>query len=305
MPVYLGSAVTDTFPAAAATSAGKQSGTGLSWRPVRLRKRWIVITGGSSGIGFELAKHLIRRGNRVTIVADGEVQLAAAEVALQALGVGAVDAIRCDIGDRLDVDSLVRNLLAAGGAPDVLINNAGFATYRTFEAATVDEIEQLIAVNLLGHIRLTKGLLAAMIERRSGAISFMTSIAGRIPITPNATYCAAKHGMIGLADALRFEVRRFGIEVTAICPGRVDTPFFDHPTFRERRVGPENSSSIAVERTARATIAAIERSRFLTFIPFTLGIAAWLYEALPALTHPIYSKLMGVRIERLYADLDR
>jgi short-subunit dehydrogenase len=272
---------------------------------VLLRNRWIVISGGSSGIGFELAQQLIRRGNRITVVADDAERLRTATLALNAVGCGAVEAIRCDIGAPAQIDDLVQSLLAEGKAPDVLVNNAGFATYRPFEATGIDEIERLIGVNLVGHIRLTKGLLTPMVARRSGAICFITSIAGRVPITPNATYCAAKHGMMGFAEAIRYELRRFGIEVTTICPGRVETAFFDHPTFRERTRGPENRSSVSVDRVAGAIVQAIERGNFVTYVPTSLGIAAWLYEALPVATRPLYSRLMGARNERLYADLAR
>ncbi len=265
----------------------------------------MVITGGSSGIGAEIARLLVRRGNRVTIVADDRERLDTALTSMKALAAGRVDAISCDIGRPADVDALAAALLSDGTAPDVLINNAGFGTYRPFEQAELAEIDRLIAVNLVGHIRLTKHLVGAMVRRRSGAISFITSIAGRVPITPNATYCAAKHGMMGFAEAIRYELRRFGIEVTAICPGRVETAFFDHPTFRERTRGPENRSSITVDRVAAAITRAIERGTFVTYVPSSLGIAAWLYEAVPLLTRPVYSRLMGARIERLYADIAR
>ncbi len=271
---------------------------------VRLQGRWIVITGGSSGIGFELAKQLCRRGNRITIVADDGERLALAAAELTAFDRRPVEALRCDLGSPSDIDMLVRTLLASGTGPDVLINNAGFGTYVPFERAGMAEIERLLAVNLVGHVRLTKGLIGSMIERRTGAVSFMTSIAGRMPITPNATYCAAKHGMLGLAEALRFELKRFGVEITAICPGRVATPFFDHATFRERTHGPENTSAMSAGRVAKATIGAIECGRFLTNIPAGIGVAAWLYAAVPFITRPLFSRLMGVRIERLYADLE-
>jgi short-subunit dehydrogenase len=265
----------------------------------------VVITGGSSGIGAEVAQLLLRRGNRVTIVGDDRTRLDAAVSRLGTVSTQRIDGICCDIGQSADVAALAAALLGDGAAPDVLINNAGFGTYRPFEQADIAEIDRLIAVNLVGHIRLTKHLVGAMVQRRSGAISFITSIAGRVPITPNATYCAAKHGMMGFAEAIRYELRRFGIEVTAICPGRVETPFFDHPTFRERTRGPENRSSIPVDRVATAITKAIERGKFVTYVPSSLGIAAWLYEALPLVTRPVYSRLMGARIERLYADIAR
>jgi short-subunit dehydrogenase len=238
------------------------------------------------------------------LVAHDEERLRRTEETIRAATGADVSSVVCDIGRSDEIDAAAERLLA-GGPVDVLVNNAGYGVYRAFEAEDADEIERLLAVNLVGHVRFTKRLLAPMIERRSGAISFVASIAGRVPITPNATYCAAKHGMFGLAEALRYELRRFGVEVTAVCPGRVETPFFDHPTFRERTRGPENKGAIGVERVGRAIVGAIERARPVTYVPGTLGVATWLYESLPLITKPLFSRVMGARIERLYADVTR
>lgn len=269
-----------------------------------LQNKWIVITGGSSGIGAAVARQAGARDNRITIVADNAEHLEHSAETLREAGVK-VDAIRCDIGNADDVDILASQLLASGKAPDVLINNAGFGTYRPFEAAGIDEIERLLDVNFRGHVRLTKYICEPMVARKSGAICFMASIAGLIPITPNATYCAAKHGMIGLAEALRVELERFNVQVTAVCPGRVDTKFFDHETFQRRTTGPENSSSIPVDRVADATIRAIESNRRITYVPRSLGLGAWLFDALPFVSRPLFARLMKTRMERLYADAKR
>jgi uncharacterized protein len=267
---------------------------------VQLDHKHILITGGSTGIGAAMARRLGCRGNRLTLVANDSGRLEETAAALRASGAD-VTTHACDLGRSDEVDTLAAAVLARGGV-DVLVNNAGYGVYRTFEAEAPDEIDRLLAVNLTSHVRLTKHLLAPMVQRRSGAISFIASIAGKLPITPNATYCAAKHGMFGLAEALRYELRRFGIEVTTVCPGRVDTPFFDHHTFRERRTGPENRSALPVDRVAASAIRAIERGRPVTYVPSLLGAMAWAYEAFTPLTRPLYSLLMKSRIERLYTD---
>ncbi len=268
-----------------------------------LRGKRIVITGGSSGIGKAIAAALLHRENEVAIVGHDEqnVESALADLKRHA---AAVSGFVADIGDREAVKRLAADVLREG-APDVLINNAGFGVYRAFEASDPDEIDRLLAVNFTGHVGLTKLLLPPMIARRGGAIGFMASIAGRIPITPNATYCAAKHGMMGLAAALRHELRRFGISVTAICPGRVETPFFAHPTFVERTRGPETRNSVPIARVAAETIRALERRRPVCYIPRTLGLAAWLYEAAPFVMNPLFDRILEKRIERLYADSQR
>jgi short-subunit dehydrogenase len=265
-----------------------------------LRGKRIVITGGSSGIGKAVAEQLLKRENSVTIVGNDERNVDAALTELRRIATP-VTGLVADIGDRAAVIGLAADVLR-DGVPDVLLNNAGFGVYRTFEASDADEIDRLLAVNLGGHVQLTKLLLAPMIVRRSGAIGFMASIAGRLPITPNATYCAAKHGIMGLAAALRHELRRFDISVTAICPGRVETPFFAHPTFVERTRGPETRTSVPVARVAAETIRALERGQAVSYIPRSLGLAAWLYETAPFVMNPLFDRILEKRIERLYAD---
>jgi len=268
-------------------------------RSMKLTGKWVVITGGSSGIGFAIASALSKRNNRVTLVAENEVRLRDAKSKLDANGAN-VDVIRCDFGAAGQIDALSDEILSAG-APDVLINNAGFAVYRSFEASDTIEIDRLLDVNLIGHVKLTKRLLAPMVARRSGAICFMASIAGRLPITPNAMYCGAKHGMLGLASALREELKRFNIEVTAICPGRVETPFFDHETFRSRQKRPETKGIISAQRVADSTLRSIERNYRVTYVPGYLQAISWAFETFPFVLRPLYNRVVRSRIEGLYA----
>jgi short-subunit dehydrogenase len=268
---------------------------------VNLVAKRIVVTGGTSGIGKALSSELLRRGNSVTIVSDHPASVERAVDELREISPD-VRGFTVDLANRRAIDAFAAGVLD-DGAPDVLVNNAGFGVYRTFERSDIDEIARLIDVNLSGHVLLTKALLAPMIERRSGAIAFMASIAGRLPITPNATYCAAKHGMMGLATALRYELRRFGITVSAICPGRVETPFFAHETFASRTRGPEMRSSVPIERVVSATISAIEAGKAVTYMPRNLGVLAWALNAVPFLAEPVFSRVTHQRIERLYADL--
>ena len=212
-----------------------------------------------------------------------------------------ITSICCDLGSAVEIRE-ASSMILKNGTPDVLLNNAGFGVYRPFERSSPEEIDRLLEVNLLGHVRLTKLLLEPMIARGSGTIVFMTSVAGRMPITPNATYCAAKYAMMGLAATLRAELHRFGIGVVAICPGRVDTSFFDHETFRRRTLGVETKGMISADRVAAVTISAIEKNREVTFVPRRLGVISWLYSALPFAIRPIYDRIVSSRMETIYRD---
>jgi short-subunit dehydrogenase len=192
-----------------------------------------VITGGTSGIGLALARALYQRKARIVVVSHQQTRI---DRVLADFGgpTSKFGAFVCDIGNSDDVVKASAAIMAAYGLPDILVNNAGYATYRTFEQEALPEVERLISVNFSGAIRMTHAFLHGMIERGSGSIINVASIAGALPMTPNALYCAAKHGMVAWSKCLAMETRRFNIHVGVVCPGRVETNFFSHETFRRR-----------------------------------------------------------------------
>lgn len=264
----------------------------------------VVITGGSSGIGKQLAADFLRRGARTVIVSRDPARLKQSANDLAAIA-PLVDVVTCDVGDAESVGRMGKEVLARFGCPDILVNNAGFATYRTFEQMELEEIEELASVNFLGALRCTKVFLGTMVSRRSGAIVNIASIAGRIPMTPNGTYSASKHALVAWSETLRYEVARFGLSVSVICPGRVETSFFDHATFRERLARREMRQNVPLDQVSRATFDAIARRRFLTYVPTSLGLMVWAANSLPFVVKPFYRRLMQRRVSDLYARSSR
>jgi short-subunit dehydrogenase len=258
----------------------------------------VVVTGGSSGIGFGVAERLAGCGARVVLVAHDAGKL---EMAVQRLGgePRGVSSVVCDIGDPALVATAMGRLVGEHGVPDMLINNAGFAVYRAFEQSSADEIERLFEVNFAGHLRCTKALLAGMIARRQGQIVNVASIAGLITLTPNAVYGAAKFGMIAWSRALRIELARFGVGVTVVCPGRVETPFFDDETFRQRRPRPETRLTIPLARVVETVLEAGLRNREIVTVPRYLGWVARLAAAVPLASSAQHAMLRR-RVDDLY-----
>jgi short-subunit dehydrogenase len=262
-----------------------------------------LITGGSSGIGKHLAGALLARGAEVVIVAEEPVRLAQAAADLRRIS-PRVEALSCDVGDPAAVEAMVAAVLS-GGCPDVLVNCAGFAVYRTFEQSPAAEIERLVEVNLMGALRCIHGLLPAMIARGSGHLVNVASVAGLLPITPCAAYGAAKHGLVGISETLRWELQDLGVQVHLICPGRVETAFFDHQTFRQRDHRPETERTIPIEAVSAAILSAIERDRFLTVLPRSLALAVWARRALPWLVDPLLGRLLRARVRAVRAQAAR
>lgn len=259
----------------------------------------LLITGGSSGIGKQLAADLLTTGSKVIIVSDNPDHIAEALKELKSIS-ARVYGVQCDVGDYESVKRMHEQVIGSYGCPDILINNAGFATYRTFENTEMEEIERLVSVNLVGAMRCARVFLPEMIARQSGVIVNMASISGRLIITPNATYGAAKHALVAWSEALRDELAHFNIQVNVICPGRVETPFFDHETFRSRTERPETRFTITLKDVSRATQRAIIHNHFLTYVPWTLGLLVWLSNSLPFLVKPIWSRLLRSRIREIY-----
>jgi len=161
----------------------------------------VLITGGSGGIGMQLAKDFAGRGAQVVVCSDSSQSLAQTRTDFEQVDLK-VDTQECDVRSANQVNSLADYTLRQYGHLDILINNAGYAVYRPFEESSLDEVLDLLDVNLAGAMRCAKAFLSSMIEHHSGRIVNISSIGGETIITPNAVYCAAKHGMVAWSKAL-------------------------------------------------------------------------------------------------------
>ena len=263
------------------------------------RNKRILITGGSSGIGEAIAHDLLVHGAKVIIVSNKQDKLEDVINQFKSKGLSA-NAVPCDLARSENIEPLVDRILTDYGVPDIIINNAGFAVYRTFEQSSIEEIERLLQVNLFSAIKLTKLLLPEFIRRKKGSIVNMASIAGKMAITPNGAYCTAKHGLVAWSECLMYELAPFNVQVNVICPGRVLTPFFDHETFRSRSIRKETGYVVPLEHVVYSTLNAILKNRFLTYIPRTLGLLSWIKTVFPYFINPLYRRLMLNRIQSIY-----
>ncbi len=244
-------------------------------------------------------------GSQVIICSHKPETLAKATTELQLAGYD-VDAYVCDVRDTEQVKCLADHVLARHGWIDILINNAGYAVYRPFEESSLDEVLDLIDVNLAGAMRCTKVFLPSMIARRSGRIVNISSIGGETIITPNAVYCAAKHGMVAWTKAIRYELAHYNIAVNVVCPGHTKTNFHDHPTFRRRDVyRKKEARSLSVETVSGKILDAIRKDRVVTYVPAWQRLVVWALNALPFVTVPIWDQMLRQRIAQLYTEIER
>ena len=264
----------------------------------------VLVTGGSNGIGKQVAKDLLSCGAYVIICSNETENLHETHYKLRLVS-PRIDACVCDVRNTDQVLHLAHYVLERYGKIDILINNAGYAVYRPFEESSLEEILDIVDVNLSGAMRCTKVFLPSMIARRSGRIVNISSIGGEIIITPNATYCAAKHGMVAWTKAMRYELVHFNIAVNVVCPDHVKTNFQGHPTFRRREVyRKEGVRSLTVKAVSRAVLDAIRHDRVVTYVPAWTGLVVWVLNALPFIVGPVWDRLMQKRIVQLYKQIE-
>jgi short-subunit dehydrogenase len=177
------------------------------------------ITGASSGIGAALARALGKQGARVIL--SGRNVAALEEVAGQCGGETFV--LPFETTDTAAITPAVALAIEWAGAIDLLVNNAGISQRSLAVDTEYSVYERIIGVDLLAPIALTQAVLPAMVDRGSGRIAMISSIAGKVGVPMRTAYCAAKFGIAGYADALRAEVGHLGLQVHNIYPGSIRT----------------------------------------------------------------------------------
>jgi short-subunit dehydrogenase len=192
-----------------------------------------VVTGASSGIGYELAKLCAENDFDLVIAADMPEIVEAAQ-ALRGLGVS-VDEIRVDLSTTDGVDALLD--LIGGRSVDALLANAGHGLGHAFLEQPVEDWRHVIDTNVTGTLYLVQKVAAAMVERGQGRILFTGSIAGLMPGSFQAVYNGTKAFIDSFAWALRNELKDTGVTVSTLLPGPTDTEFFRRADLDDTKVG--------------------------------------------------------------------
>ena len=183
-----------------------------------------VVTGASRGIGLAIARTLGRMGAKVAICARDAERLAAAARELEGSSMSML-AIPADITRPQDISALAQKTEQALGPIEILVNNAGIGHFGPFQQASEANWDAVLDTNLKAVFQLSRLVAPGMIERRSGHIINIASLAGKNAFAGGAIYCASKWGLLGLTQCMAEDLRAYGIRVSAICPGSVMTEF--------------------------------------------------------------------------------
>ncbi len=216
--------------------------------PMKLKNSIALITGASSGIGTAITEALAAEGMKVVLAARTKSDL---QRVAQNLPEGADPLIiPTDIGDEQQVRRMIDRSIERFGRIDLLVNNAGFGLFKPITELTADEFDALFRVNLRGSFLCMKYVLPHMYAQESGTVVTISSVAGKHGFAGGAAYCASKFGVMGLSECAFQEARQHNVRIVTICPGSVDTAFFDTAGTtapnRDRILQPEDVAETVV-----------------------------------------------------------
>jgi 2-hydroxycyclohexanecarboxyl-CoA dehydrogenase len=198
---------------------------------MEMQDRTVIVTGGASGIGKATAFLLAREGARVFIgdVDETGGRAAAAEGAAKRL---AIEYLPLDLSDKTSIDEFVAAVHGQVEQVDGLVNGAGWDQIQPFLENPPEMWDRIISINLMGAVRLTRGVLPPMVAAGKGKIVNISSDAGRVGSMGETVYAAAKGGLIAFTKSLARELARYQINVNCVCPGPTDTPLFQRQPER-------------------------------------------------------------------------
>lgn len=257
-----------------------------------------LITGGSSGIGFALAKALIQEGTHVGVLAQDKDKLARAKDELSSFRVSKtqqVETISCDVTDYESLSKALNQWAADYGTPDLVINSAGVTYPGYFQELDVDIFHWLMDVNYYGTLHVIKALIPDMIARGSGTIVNLSSQAGFIGVFGYSAYSASKYAVRGLSDVLRAELKPLGIQVAVVFPPDTQTPQLDFeeplkPIETKEIAG--TSNVMTAEEVADAILKGIRKGKYIILPGMEGKIFYRLTSILGNLTYPVMDWLV-------------
>jgi NAD(P)-dependent dehydrogenase (short-subunit alcohol dehydrogenase family) len=257
-----------------------------------LTGRVVAITGGGRGIGRAIAQALARQGARVAV---GDLDRNSAEQTAADLGEPALG-LELDVTDHAALIAFLDEVEQRLGPLDVVVNNAGIMPVTPLAEESAESIARQLDLNLRAVIHGTQEAMRRMVPRRTGHIVNVSSVAGRSGFPHLATYCATKHGVVGLSEAARQELRGTGVEISVVMPSVVKTELT--AGLAESRV-----PAVEPEDVADEVLSALRKPRFDVFVPRSNGPLIQLTSPLPRTWREAIGR--WIKADRSLLDADR
>ncbi|MET3574832.1 SDR family NAD(P)-dependent oxidoreductase [Bhargavaea ullalensis] len=242
---------------------------------MKKRKR-VLVTGATGGIGRSIVSRLLKEGHLV--LATGRNRAILEDIRREGAGI-----LEADLTTIAGLDRVART----AGAPDAVILASGVGTFLHAHELSDESIGRMLEVNAASPMKLLRRILPGMMVRGAGQVIFIASAAGKVATKKASVYAASKSAILGYADALRLEMAPYGISVTSVNPGPVDTPFLDLAA-----PGADYRASMAgyltpPERIAEAAVRALGRPVRDIDLPWYMAAAAKAHSIAPGLTEKL------------------
>lgn len=247
--------------------------------------RRVLITGASSGIGAELSRLFVERGDTVIGCARSESDL---DALARRIGEDSFHSVSLDVTDAASAEVAVGMVEDKHGPIDMAVLNAGTYKPTPVNGFDAEDVQAMINVNVLGVSNMLAALMPRMIERRTGHLALMSSVAGFRGLPMAAGYSASKAAVIAMGESLKAELDGFGVKLQVICPGFVKTPLTEQNTFPMPYL-------MDVEDAADRIMRGLETERFEISFPRRFAMQLHLLRMMPdRLYFPLIKKAVGL-----------
>lgn len=264
-----------------------------------------LITGGTSGIGYALAEKLVQQGANVAILARHADILESSVLSLtkhKTHDSQKITSIQADVTQRDNLKLCLENFSSQYGIPDIVINSAGVAHPGTFSMLKPEIFDWMMNVNYFGTVNILKYFVPAMQKRRSGTIVNISSIAGFIGIYGYTAYGASKFAVSGFSDALRSELKPYGIQISLVFPPDTQTPQLEYESQFKPFITKELSGSanlMSSSKVADIILTQVARKKYI-IIPGSEGkILYFLHNLLGGALYPVMDFIVRLAIKKI------
>lgn len=246
-----------------------------------LKDKIILITGGSSGLGEQIAYEAAKNGAIVIVCARRLELLADITQKCEQLSGNRAYAFQLDVADFENSEQVCKRIYAQIGPVDILVNCAGFGIFEDFTKMDMTTTTKMFQVNVLGLMYLTQTIAIEMVERGQGQIINIASQAGKVATPKSAVYAATKAAVISFSNALRLELKPIGIVVTTVNPGPIATNFFSQADPSGQYLESVDRFVLQPEKLAKKTVAVMGTKRREMNDPWLMNTASKLYILFP------------------------
>ncbi|MEH6592871.1 MAG: SDR family NAD(P)-dependent oxidoreductase [Halioglobus sp.] len=252
-------------------------------------KKTVYITGGSSGIGLGLAHVYTQKGDDVVLIARDQEKL---DIAVKSCESQSVNSSQVIAGVSLDITAYqglpvaMEDIVARYGLPDLLVLCAGVAGNKTFLDTPTQEFDRIVNINLGGSREMARAVLPGMLQRGSGQVAFVSSMAGLIGLYGYGAYSASKFAVTGLVQALRQELAGSGVSAHLICPPEVNTPMIaaeSEDSVPQTRFLKDLIGTMEPEVAAQKIARGIEKHKAVIIPGVRAGVMVWMSRCFPEL----------------------